>query len=127
MKGLKATRLLRISGALTATASLATLAVSFIYLSAAMQSAVYPRMVAGVNLYYVYYLAVGIFGVVSFLFGLPSAFFILKHRRGVFSWLGLALLTASGALMSYPLFFFGLPILALSMPAMVLVVLSSRS
>ena len=125
---MKTASLLFAASALTVATSCLTLVVGVVYLSAASVSAGYrPGFIGGYNLYYMYYLVVGIIGVVSFLFGLASAFFVRQHRQRVLSWLGLGLLITSGALMSYPLFFFGLPILALSIPAAVLAALSNRN
>ncbi len=110
-----------VAGISTIFASFIVLAISIISLSAASISYGYrPGDVNGFNFYYIYYLAVGVLGVVSFSLGLAASFFLLKHRRLAFSLFGLCLLVACGAVMCFPLWFFGFPILALAVLSVVL-------
>jgi hypothetical protein len=113
------------AGILTITGSVLAIAISMLYLSAASISLGYrPGYINGLNEYYLYYLATGIFGTISFPFGLTSGIFALKHKRLAFSIFGLSLLITCGVMMSIPLFIFGLPILVLSILSIIFVVIS---
>jgi hypothetical protein len=113
------------AGILTITCSFLAVAISTLYLSAASMSLGYrPGYINGFNVYYLYYLATGIFGTFSFPFGLASGIFALKRKRLVFSIFGLCLLTACGVMMLIPLLIFGLPILVLSILSVIFVVIS---
>jgi hypothetical protein len=78
----------------------------------------------GLNFYFIYYLAAGIFGLISFSLGLVSVFFTVKRIKFVFSVFGSSLLMAYGVFMLTPLYFFGLPILVFSTLSLSLVWLS---
>ncbi len=114
--------ILSTAGILAVIASIITLAITLLAFSTAQISYGYrPGYVDGFSFFYVYYLATGILGVVSFVFGLASGILILRRRRLAVSVFGLCLLVACGVVMSYPLWFFGLPIIVLSVLSLILV------
>jgi hypothetical protein len=120
---MKKTRFLIVASILTIVASFVALAISLIAFSAAQMSYSYNH---GYNFYYAYYLATCIVGAVSFPFGLVAGILILMRRRLIFCLFGLGLLVACGAVMTFPLWFFGFPILTIAILSIVLVV-TSRS
>ena len=121
----KRTPLPIVAGILTIIGSCLAIAISILYLSAASTSFGYrPGYINGFNAYFEYYLATGIFGAISFTFGLASGIFLLRCKRMAFSLFGLTLLLACGVMMSIPLFFFGLPILVLSILSVIFVAIS---
>ncbi len=120
---MKKTRFLIVAGMLTIVASFVALAIGLIAFSAAQTSYYYNH---GYNFYYAYYLATGIVGAVSFPLGLAAGILILMRRRPIFCLFGLGLLVACGAVMTFPLWFFGFTILTLAIPSVVLLV-TSRS
>jgi hypothetical protein len=79
-----------------------------------MSAGYHPSYINNLNIHYLYYLATEIFGAISYVFGVISAFYVLKTQKLRFSMFGLGLLIVCGVLMLFPLFFFGLPVLVLS-------------
>ena len=77
----------------------------------------HPGYSNSLNIHYLYYLATGIFGAISYVFGVVSAFYVFKRKRQFIVMFGLGLLVACGVLMLFPLFFFGLPVLVLTLLA----------
>ena len=118
---MKKTWFLNAAGILTIVASFVALAISLIVFSGAQMSYYYNH---GYNFYYAYYLVTGIVGAVSFPLGLVAGILILMRRRLIFCLFGLGLPVACGAVMTFPLWFFGFPILTLAMLSVVLVVTS---
>jgi hypothetical protein len=118
---MKKTLFLIVAGILTIVASFVALAIGLIAFSAAQMSYSYNH---GYNFYYAYYLATGVVGAVSFPLGLVAGILIVMRRRLIFCLFGLGLLVACGAVMTFPLWFFGLPILTLAILSVVLVMVS---
>ncbi len=106
---------------LAMAASIIELAVALLALSAAKLSISY---VQGWDFYAVYYLATGVLGTAAFPFVLTAVIFVLKRKAFKFSLASLSLLAVCGVVMCYPLWFFGAPILALSILSIILVALS---
>jgi hypothetical protein len=104
------------AGVLALVASFVVLAISMIFLQDALTSWTYVilhgRHETG---YFFYYLAVGIFGLVSFPFGLASGIFVLQRRKKRFSMFSLSLLVFCGTLVFLSVFVFGLSILLVSL------------
>ena len=116
-----------IAASLTFIASFFALALSLLYFSAASMSLGYhPGYINGLNMHYLYYLATGIFGAISYVFGVVSAFSVFKRKRLRFSLFGLGLLVVCGVVMLFPIFFFGLPLLVLSVLAVGFFVVSKN-
>jgi hypothetical protein len=105
------------AGILTIAASLSTLAVSVMLLQDVWMSSTYVIVHARQPLYasFVYFLAVGIFGVISFPFGLTSGIFFWVRKRKQYSIIGLSLITTCGILILLSFFIVDLPILLASL------------
>jgi hypothetical protein len=119
------TRFLRAAGIFAISASLIAFAESVLFLNGASQTWVFTHAnyygwrVLGVSFFY--YLATGIFGLISFFFGLISAIFILKRKRMKFSIFGLSLLVTFGVVIFLLVFIIGVP----SLPGVLLASLFS--
>lgn len=107
----------RAAGILTIAASLITLAVSVMLIQDALMSSTYIIVHARQPLYasFVYFLAVGIFGVISFPFGLTSGIFVWERKRKQYSIIGLGLITTCGIMILLAVFIVNLPILLASL------------
>jgi hypothetical protein len=117
--------LFRVGTVLTFVSALLTAAVSLVYFYSAYMSWGYrPMWVSGGNIYFVYYLATAIVGVAAAVLGLVAGAFLWRQKRRRLSFLGLGLLVVAGALMMFPLYFFGLPLLVLALAAIVFVAAS---
>ena len=96
------TRFSRAVAILAIAASLIALAESMLFLNGALQTWIFTHAsyygwrVLGASFFY--YLATGIFGFISFIFGLTSAIFISERRRMKFSIFGLSLLVTCGVI-----------------------------
>jgi hypothetical protein len=105
----------RAAGILTIAASLMALAESTLFLNSASQTWVFTHAsyygwrVLGVSFFY--YLATGIFGLISFFFGLASAIFISERKRIKFSIFGLNMLITCGVMIFLWIFIIGSPVL----------------
>jgi hypothetical protein len=101
----------RAAGILAIAASLIALAESLLFFWGASQTWVFTHAnyygwrVLGVSFFY--YLATGIFGVISFFFGLASAIFISERKRMKFSIFGLSLLVTCGVIIFLLVFVIG--------------------
>jgi ABC-type multidrug transport system permease subunit len=101
----------RAAGILAIAASLIALAESLLFFWGASQTWVFTHSnyygwrVLGVSFFY--YLATGIFGVISFFFGLASAIFISERKRMKFSIFGLSLLVTCGVIIFLLVFVIG--------------------
>ena len=90
----------RTAGILAIAASFITLVESVVLLNGASQTWVFTHAyyygwrVLGISFFY--YLATGIFGLISFFFGLASVASILERKRIEFSLFGLSMLIACG-------------------------------
>jgi hypothetical protein len=107
------TLLPRVAAILAIVASLIACAESLFFFRATEQTWVFTHAsyygwrALGVSFFY--YLAIGIFGVVSFFFGLASAIFISKTKRIKFSIFGLSLLITCGIMIFMWIFTRGSP------------------
>jgi hypothetical protein len=110
------TRFPRAAGILAIAVSVIALAESTLLLYGASQTWVFTHTsyygwrVLGVSFFY--YLATGIFGVISFFFGLTSVAFILERKRIKFSIFGLSMLKACGVIIFLWVFILGSPSLS---------------
>jgi endogenous inhibitor of DNA gyrase (YacG/DUF329 family) len=110
------------AGILTIIGSCVAIGMGLLYIVAALTSWGYGYgYIDGLNIYYV---TTGIFGIISFSFGLTSGIFALKRRRIAFSIFGLSLLITAGIMMSIPVFVYGLPIAILSILSVIFVAIS---
>jgi hypothetical protein len=103
----------RVAGILTIAASLIMFAVSVMLLQDAWMSSTYVIVHARQPLYvsFFYFLAVGVFGAISFPFGLASGIFVWERKRKKFSMFGLSLLVTCGIMIFLSVFIVGLPVL----------------
>jgi hypothetical protein len=114
------TQFLSVAGILAIVASFGALATGLVAFSAAQMSYNYRYgYLNGFN--FAYYLVIGVLGVTSYIVGVAAGVNIRRHRRMVFCMSGLGLLVASGGVMSYPIWIFGLPIIAIALLSAVLV------
>jgi hypothetical protein len=110
------TRFPRAAGILAIAASLIAFAESVLFLNGASETWVFTHAsyygwrVLGISFFY--YLATGIFGVISFFFGLTSAIFISERKRIKFSIFGLSLLVTCGVIIFLLVFIIGSPTLS---------------
>jgi peptidoglycan/LPS O-acetylase OafA/YrhL len=112
------TQLLSFAGVLAILASFGALAVGLVAFWAAQMSLSYRY---GLGFNYAYYLVMGVLGVASYTVGVVAGVYIRRRKRQVFCFSGLGLLVACGGVMSYPIWVFGLPIIAVALLSAVLV------
>jgi hypothetical protein len=113
----KRTRFPRAAGTLTIAASLIVFAVSMMLLQGVWMSETYiiGHARQPLYVYFFYYVVVGIFGSISFPFGLASGIFVWERKRIKFSVFGLSLLITCGVMILLSVFILDLPILLASL------------
>ena len=108
----------RAAGILSIAASLITIYVSAMLIHGVLltweftHAYYYDWRILGVSFFY--YLATGVFGVISFFFGLTSGIFASERKRIKFSLLGLSLLITCGVMIFLSFFILGSSILLVS-------------
>jgi hypothetical protein len=117
-----------VAAIVTFAAACLSVAVSLIYFFAATVSWSYTSSWAGgINWYAIYYAITAAVGVAAFALGITAGYFARKRMRWRLALTGSALLVAAGAMMTFPLYFYGLPMLALAIVSVASMVASKAA
>ncbi|MCW4028874.1 MAG: hypothetical protein NWE92_04415 [Candidatus Bathyarchaeota archaeon] len=112
----------------TFAAACLCVAVSLIYFFAANVSWSYTvGWAGGINWYAIYYAVTAAVGVAAFALGVTAGYFARKRMRWKLALVGSALLVAAGAMMTFPLYFYGVPMLGLALVSVASMVASKAA